>query len=106
MEAANPLGIARLRRSAVLDNPPRWRTMNLGMSQGVEATPMAQASSRYVGRNSSDANPKSQAMPYYDYQCSQWRRKFTLQQTFKEHVWRKRVKCSKCGTQEVERVIC
>ncbi len=43
-------------------------------------------------------------MPYYDYQCSQCRRKFTVQQTFEEHG-RKRVKCPKCGTQEIERVI-
>ena len=43
-------------------------------------------------------------MPYYDYRCSQCRRKFTLKHTFEEHG-RKRAKCPKCGTQKVERVI-
>jgi len=43
-------------------------------------------------------------MPYYDYRCSQCRRKFTVKQTFEEHG-HKRVKCPKCDTQKVERVI-
>jgi putative FmdB family regulatory protein len=43
-------------------------------------------------------------MPYYDFKCTQCRRKFTLKQSFEEHG-RKRVKCPKCGTLKVERVI-
>lgn len=43
-------------------------------------------------------------MPAYDYQCQECRRKFTEQQTFAEHD-RKRVKCPKCGSRKVERII-
>jgi putative FmdB family regulatory protein len=43
-------------------------------------------------------------MPYYDYRCSQCRKKFSEKQTFEEHE-RKRVKCPKCGSQKVERVL-
>ena len=43
-------------------------------------------------------------MPNYDYRCSPCGRKFTVKQTFEEHG-RKRVKCPKCGSQKVERII-
>ena len=43
-------------------------------------------------------------MPYYDYRCGQCGKKFTVKQTFEEHE-HKRVKCPKCRTQKVERVI-
>ena len=44
------------------------------------------------------------AMPYYDYRCGQCRKEFTVKQTFEEHG-HKEVKCPKCGSQKVERVI-
>ena len=44
-------------------------------------------------------------MPYYDFKCTQCRRKFTEKQTFEEHDRRKRLKCPRCGSQKVERVI-
>jgi len=43
-------------------------------------------------------------VPYYDYRCGQCRSKFTVKQTFEEHG-RKKVKCPKCGTQKVDRLI-
>jgi len=43
-------------------------------------------------------------MPTYDYKCTECRKKFTETQTFEEHDG-KRVKCPKCGSQKVERVI-
>ena len=43
-------------------------------------------------------------MPDYDFKCTECRKRFTETQTFEEHD-RKRVKCPKCGSQKVERVI-
>jgi putative FmdB family regulatory protein len=43
-------------------------------------------------------------MPYYDYKCSQCGKAFGVKQTFEEYG-RKRVKCPKCGSQKVERVV-
>ena len=44
-------------------------------------------------------------MPDYDYRCADCRKKFTMKQTFEEHDRRSRVKCPKCGSGKVERVI-
>ncbi len=44
-------------------------------------------------------------MPYYEFQCTQCGEKFTQKQSFEEHVQGKRVKCPKCGSQKVERVV-
>ncbi|MBC8875691.1 MAG: zinc ribbon domain-containing protein [Planctomycetes bacterium] len=44
-------------------------------------------------------------MPDYDFKCAECRKRFTETQTFEEHDRRKRVKCPKCGSQKVERVI-
>ena len=44
-------------------------------------------------------------MPNYDYRCADCRKKFTEKQTFEEHDRRNRVKCPKCGSMKVERVI-
>ena len=43
-------------------------------------------------------------MPYYDYECSQCRKTFTVKMSYEEHG-RKRVKCPKCGTRKVEQVV-
>ena len=43
-------------------------------------------------------------VPYYDYRCGQCRSKFTVKQTFEEYG-HKKVKCPKCGTTKVERLI-
>ena len=43
-------------------------------------------------------------MPDYDFRCTECRKRFTETQTFEEHD-HKRVKCPKCGSQKVERVI-
>jgi len=43
-------------------------------------------------------------MPSYDFKCMACRKRFTETQTFEEHD-RKRVKCPKCGSGKVERVI-
>ena len=44
-------------------------------------------------------------MPNYDYQCAKCSKKFTKQQTFKDHDRGKRVRCPECGSEKVERVI-
>ena len=44
-------------------------------------------------------------MPDYDYKCTECRKRFTETQTFEEHDRGKRVKCPKCGSEKVERVI-
>ena len=44
-------------------------------------------------------------MPDYDFKCTACRKRFTESQTFEEHDRGKRVKCPKCGSQKVERVI-
>jgi putative FmdB family regulatory protein len=44
-------------------------------------------------------------MPNYDYQCTKCHKKFVEQQTYEEHDRGKEVKCPKCGSMKVERVI-
>jgi len=44
-------------------------------------------------------------MPYYEFKCSQCGEKFSEKQSFEEHDQGKRVKCPKCRSQKVERVI-
>ena len=44
-------------------------------------------------------------MPDYEFRCAECRKRFTLTQTFEEHDRAKRVKCPKCGSPKVERVI-
>jgi putative FmdB family regulatory protein len=44
-------------------------------------------------------------MPYYEFECAQCGQKFNEKQTFEEHDRGRRVKCPKCGSQKVERVI-
>jgi len=44
-------------------------------------------------------------MPSYDFKCTECRKRFAETQTFEEHDRGKRVKCPKCGSQKVERVI-
>jgi putative FmdB family regulatory protein len=43
-------------------------------------------------------------MPDYDYRCTECRKRFTETQTFEQYD-RRRVKCPKCGSQKIERVI-
>jgi putative FmdB family regulatory protein len=44
-------------------------------------------------------------MPYYDFQCAKCGSTFTQKRTFEEHDRGKRVKCPKCGSQQVRHVI-
>jgi len=44
-------------------------------------------------------------MAYYDYECTECGKKFTEKETFAEHDRHRPVKCPKCGTAKVERVI-
>jgi putative FmdB family regulatory protein len=44
-------------------------------------------------------------MPTYDYKCTECRKSFAEQQSFEEHDRGKRVKCPKCGSRKVERVL-
>ncbi len=44
-------------------------------------------------------------MPNYDYRCTECRKKFTVQESFEEHERHTRVKCPKCGNENVKRVI-
>ena len=44
-------------------------------------------------------------MPDYDFKCAACRKTFTQSQTFEEHDQHKPVKCPKCGSEKVERVI-
>ena len=44
-------------------------------------------------------------MPYYDFKCTECRRKFSEKFTFEEHDQHKPVKCPKCGSKKVERVL-
>jgi putative FmdB family regulatory protein len=46
-----------------------------------------------------------QIVPDYDFKCAQCRKRFTVTETFEQHDHHKRVKCPKCGSQKVERVI-
>jgi len=40
-------------------------------------------------------------MPNYDYRCTECRKKFTVQESFEEHERHTRVKCPKCGNENV-----
>ena len=44
-------------------------------------------------------------MPYYDYKCNECGKTFTRQHTFEEYDKGKPVKCPKCGTRKVQRLI-
>jgi len=44
-------------------------------------------------------------MPEYDYRCEGCGKRFATRQTFAEHDRTKRIKCPKCGSQKVTRVI-
>jgi putative FmdB family regulatory protein len=44
-------------------------------------------------------------MPDYDFKCTECRKTFTVTQTFEEHDRDKRIKCPKCGSRKVDRVI-
>lgn len=44
-------------------------------------------------------------MAYYDYQCRDCRKKFTVQQSFSEHDDERTPKCPKCGSKSVDRQI-
>lgn len=44
-------------------------------------------------------------MPDYEYKCDECRKRFTKKHTFEEYDRSTRVKCPKCGSQRVERVI-
>ena len=47
---------------------------------------------------------RRRTMPDYDFKCTACRKRFTESQTFEEHD-RGLVKCPKCGSEKVERVI-
>jgi putative FmdB family regulatory protein len=44
-------------------------------------------------------------MPDYDFECRECRKTFIETQSFEEHDRHKRVKCPKCGSTKVERLI-
>jgi len=44
-------------------------------------------------------------MAYYDYECRDCRKNFTMQQTFVEHDRHPKVKCPKCGSQHIEQLV-
>ena len=44
-------------------------------------------------------------MPTYEYACRQCKKTFTDKQTFQEHDEHKQIKCPKCGSLDVQRVI-
>jgi putative FmdB family regulatory protein len=44
-------------------------------------------------------------MPEYDYRCEGCGKRFVARQTFAEHDRAKRIKCPKCGSLKVARVI-
>jgi putative FmdB family regulatory protein len=44
-------------------------------------------------------------MPTYEYKCTECRKRFTVQESFEEHDRHQRVKCPKCGSQKVERIL-
>jgi putative FmdB family regulatory protein len=44
-------------------------------------------------------------VPYYDYQCKECGKAFTVKETFAEHDGHKRVKCPLCESRRTERVI-
>jgi putative FmdB family regulatory protein len=44
-------------------------------------------------------------MPYYDFECTQCRKTFTEKQTFAEHDRHRRIKCPKCGSTKVKRLL-
>ena len=44
-------------------------------------------------------------MPDYDYKCTECRKTFTEKLTFQEHDRGRGVKCLKCGSEKVERII-
>lgn len=44
-------------------------------------------------------------MPFYEFKCKACLKRFTVKQSFTEHDRHVKVKCTKCGTQEVQQVV-
>ena len=44
-------------------------------------------------------------MPYYEYECTECGNQFTEKETFEEHDQHQQVKCPKCGSEKVQRLI-
>ena len=44
-------------------------------------------------------------MAYYEFECQECQKKFTLKQTFAEHDRERTPKCPKCGSAKVEHLV-
>ena len=51
------------------------------------------------------AERKENAMAYYEFQCTNCRKHFTVKQTFAEHDRDPKPKCPKCGSRKVGQLI-